>query len=142
MRTCAAAALPGAVIASAPSRHGSRQAFQLYFPSFGPSRKLAGAGFGVELVLTMKSGSSPVFGANCDCSWFAAVSARVRMPSHAVSPVAAANARKWPGIQSEERELFLYFESSTAQSPSSVNFVPAPTSLFLIPLMIRTASAR
>jgi hypothetical protein len=81
-----------------------------------------------------------VFGAYCDCSWLTAVSERVRTESQKLSPVAFANARRCPGIQSDERELFLY-SASLPQSPSRVNFLLLLTSLFLIALMIRTASA-
>src|SRR3954447_14422056 len=81
------------VTASAPMRQGVRQEFQKYLPSLGSSSTSPGAGLAVVLVLTTKSGSRPVLGAY----WLWRVVTRfwcaVRIVSHAVSPVAARNAR-------------------------------------------------
>src|SRR6266511_1864532 len=52
------AALP-LVMASTPIRHGVRHEFHQYLPSFGSSSTWPGAGLGVVLVSTTKSGSRP-----------------------------------------------------------------------------------
>ena len=51
------------VAASAPIRHGVRQAFHQYLPSFTSSSTLPDGGRGVEFVCSTKSGSRPVPGA-------------------------------------------------------------------------------
>src|SRR5687768_3240453 len=92
------------VAASAPIRHRTRQAFHQYLPSpSSSSSTLPAGGRGVEFVFSTKSGSSPVFGAYLCCIvvirfWWA-----VRIASHAESPVALRNARKWSAIQSDDR---------------------------------------
>src|SRR5689334_22426618 len=103
LRTSATRVSSPLVAASAPIRHGVRQAFHQYLPSFTSSSTLAAGGRGVELVRSTKSGSKPVFGAKFCCMvlirfWWA-----VRILSHAESPVALRKARKWSAIQSEER---------------------------------------
>src|SRR5262245_17305132 len=69
------------VMASTPMRHGVRHEFHQYLPSFGSSSTWPGAGFGVVLVVTTKSGSSPVLGAYWFCRLVMRVWCALRMVS-------------------------------------------------------------
>src|ERR1043165_3191731 len=98
------AALP-LVTASVPMRHGVRQEFQKYLPSLGSSSTSPGAGFGVVLVFTTKSGSRPVLDAYWLCRLVMRFWCAVRIVSHALSPVADRNARKWSIMKSDGRAV-------------------------------------
>src|SRR5258706_1321050 len=120
------------VTASVPIRHGVRHEFQKYLPSFGSSSTWPGAGFGVVLVFTTKSGSRPVFGAYWLCRLVMRFWCEVRMVSHAVSPVAALNARKWSIMKSDGRVVQYRLSPGVLQSPSSSRCVVGLTSLALM----------
>src|SRR6266496_2111511 len=86
------------VIPSVPIRHGVRQEFHQYLPSFGSSSTWPGAGFGVVSVVTTKSGSSPVPGAYWFCMLVIRLWCAPMMVSQAPSPVTARNVRMWSSM--------------------------------------------
>src|SRR6266542_534418 len=135
------AALP-LVMASTPIRHGVRHEFHQYLPSFGSSSTWPGAGLGVVLVSTTKSGSRPVFGAYWFCRFVMRFWCAVRMVSHAVSPVACRNARMWSIMKSDGRVVQYRLSQQVLQSPSRNRCVVGLTSLALMALMCLTARSR
>src|SRR5215212_195567 len=111
------AALP-LVMASAPMRHGVRQEFHQYLPSFASSSTSPGAGFGVVLVVTTKSDSSPVLAANWLCRLVMSVWCAEMMVSQALSPLADRNARMWSRMKSDGRVVQYRLSQQVLQSPS------------------------
>src|SRR5437764_269991 len=135
------AALP-LVIASVPMRHGVRQEFHQYLPSLGSSSTWPGAGFGVVSVVTTKSGSSPVLGAYWLCRLVIRLWCAEMMVSHAVSPVAARNARMWSIMKSDGRVVQYRLSQQVLQSPNRSRWVVGLISLALMALMCLIASCR
>src|SRR5215510_617780 len=117
------------VMASTPMRHGVRQEFHQYLPSFGSSSTWPGAGLGVVLVSTTKSGNRPVLGAYWLCRLVMRFWCAVRMVSHAVSPVAFRNARMWSSMKSDGRVVQYRVSQQLLQSPSLSRCVVGFTSL-------------